>query len=461
MKRLALLAALAVAGCASEPSKPAPSASYRDLVLADAPLAYYEFTDGAADATGRHPGSFRGGVTPGQPSAHPALGKAILLDGTDGRMHVPAHADFRAIAAGAVTVELWFCTRSGSRGDLVNYKCEEGARDFGVFSCLGGENEVTTYENLGNTASASDVPINAWHHVAFVRDGAGTVTLYVDGAARDTGTGAMSWDFDADLLVGCNHVAGDVDRITIPFDGWVDEVAIYRSALSKERVLAHFAAAGGRAAAPLAGKPAAPASSDTFMRPPVLDADGFERLDSLDHFRFQLGHKDAEPARTFRIDGDAIVCRGAPAGYMYTRRSYGRFTLRFEWRYKRPAGLDDDAKFGGNSGYLLFITAPNALGIWPRSIEVQGMNRDAGHVLPIPRGVKCKWTVDEEMRKKSIKPVGEWNAMEIAAMGTITVSINGMKVATITECELTSGPIGFQSEGAEIHWRAIRIRDEK
>jgi hypothetical protein len=41
------------------------------------------------------------------------------------------------------------------------------------------------------------------------------------------------------------------------------------------------------------------------------------------------------------------------------------------------------------------------------------------------------------------------------------VYLNGTLISTVSDCELTSGPIGFQSEGKEIHLRNIRIQEKK
>lgn len=188
---------------------------------------------------------------------------------------------------------------------------------------------------------------------------------------------------------------------------------------------------------------------------------GFEKLcngKDLSGWKFE-GHGQVEKA--FAVDGDTVKCKGRPVGFMYTEKSYRNFTLRFDWKFVRPENLKDDSKFWGNSGYLLWISGGKALDIWPRSIEVQGMWRDAGRILPIPRDVKCKIRHFEDDRKKAMKPVGEWNSMEIVAKdGTVVVTVNGARVAEVTECELKEGPIGFQSEGAEIHWRNIRIKVE-
>jgi hypothetical protein len=89
------------------------------------------------------------------------------------------------------------------------------------------------------------------------------------------------------------------------------------------------------------------------------------------------------------------------------------------------------------------------------------MHRQMGLILPIPRNLKCKRTLDSEARAKVIKPVGQFNTMKIEVQGgEMTISINGAVVSTVSDCELTEGPIGFQSEGAETHWKDIRIREK-
>jgi hypothetical protein len=177
-------------------------------------------------------------------------------------------------------------------------------------------------------------------------------------------------------------------------------------------------------------------------------------------WRFHLGKEGADNDGTFTIKDGTLICSGRPSGYMYTDKSYSNYTLRFEFAFRRPDGLADDAKFRGNSGCLIHVAEKNALGVWPRSIEVQGMHRQLGLILPIPRSLKCKRTFDKEARSKVIKPVGEFNVMEIEVDGgDLVIKLNGTVVSTVSDCELTEGPIGFQSEGAETHWRNIQIRE--
>ncbi len=180
----------------------------------------------------------------------------------------------------------------------------------------------------------------------------------------------------------------------------------------------------------------------------------------LDGWKFYFGQAGDENNGTFSINDGLLVCSGKPAGYMFTEKSYRNYTLRFEFAFPRPDGLVDDAQFRGNSGCLIHVGAANALGVWPRSIEVQGAYQQLGLILPIPRDLKCTRTFDKDALTKVLRPVGEFNQVEVkVAGGDMVISVNGAVVSTVGDCELTEGPIGLQSEGAETHWKNIRIRE--
>jgi hypothetical protein len=195
------------------------------------------------------------------------------------------------------------------------------------------------------------------------------------------------------------------------------------------------------------------------------DKDGFTPLFNGKDFtgwKFAVqGGKD--PDKTWSVREGVIVCTGRPNGFFYTDKSYKDYVLRYDWRYKRPGNLTDDAKFGGNSGCLVHIHDPGTPavgGVWPQCVEVQGMNRDHGKLLFLKTKGKGQW--DKEAKDKATRPVGEWNTTEIVCQGdgSITCKINGTPVSS-GKSDLTEGMIGFQSEGAEIHFRAIKIKERK
>jgi hypothetical protein len=191
--------------------------------------------------------------------------------------------------------------------------------------------------------------------------------------------------------------------------------------------------------------------------------DGFRDLfngKDLTGWKFQL-QGDAKPDATWSVKDGVIVCTGKPNGYFYTEKPYKNYVIRYDWRYKRPDNLTDEEKFTGNSGLLVHIQGEPK--VWPKCIEVQGMNRDHGKLLTVS-GAKAvgELKFDAAELKKVRKPVGEWNTTEVVCGkdGEISCKVNGAPISS-GKSELTEGQIGFQSEGAEIHFRNIKIKEMK
>ncbi|MBX6316197.1 MAG: DUF1080 domain-containing protein [Isosphaeraceae bacterium] len=159
---------------------------------------------------------------------------------------------------------------------------------------------------------------------------------------------------------------------------------------------------------------------------------------------------------TITIKDGVIRLSGKPNGYFATKDSYKNYVLQFEWMYERPEGLESDEAFRGNSGLLVHIQPPHK--VWPKSIELQLMNRQVGRNIPIG-GAKLVGKWDQEAYKRAIKPVGEWNREEVTSKdGTLTCTLNGVEVTRGTGAEPSEGQIGWQSEGAPIRFRNLRIK---
>jgi hypothetical protein len=159
--------------------------------------------------------------------------------------------------------------------------------------------------------------------------------------------------------------------------------------------------------------------------------------------------------KAIHVENGVIVVPGKPGGYFYTDKSYKNGTLRYDWQYKRPAGLEDDKQFNGNSGLLLFIQDHK---VWPKSLEVQGMNLQHGRLLGVSGAKVTGAKFDQAALDKARHKVGEWNITEVVIKdGYVTAAVNGTPVAS-GKTDLTEGPFGFQSEGAEIHFKNIKIK---
>ena len=169
-----------------------------------------------------------------------------------------------------------------------------------------------------------------------------------------------------------------------------------------------------------------------------------------------LDQRGADPARTWSVADGLLKCTGKPAGYIKTDREFADYVLTLQWRW--PAGTA-----GGNNGVLVHATTPRALGIWPKSIEVQLFKGNAGDlwVIGTELDVPDEATRKEGRRHKNLtdnseKLVGEWNRLEITCKGdTIRVKVNDELVHKATNCSVTHGAICLQSEGAPIEFRNI------
>lgn len=160
----------------------------------------------------------------------------------------------------------------------------------------------------------------------------------------------------------------------------------------------------------------------------------------------------------WEVKDGVLICHGRPTGYLKTKAEYRNYKLVLEWRWP-----EDTAR--GNSGVLVHVTSPNALGQWPKSIEVQLYTRNAGDFWVIGTTLEIP---NAEERKKgrrhlnltddSEKPIGHWNKMEITCRGDeLLVHVNGDLVNHARKCSQTGGAIALQSEGREIHFRNVTL----
>lgn len=183
-----------------------------------------------------------------------------------------------------------------------------------------------------------------------------------------------------------------------------------------------------------------------------------------------LDKPNADPADTWSVKDGLLHCTGTPRGYLRTASDdYEDYRLVVEWRW--PKGTKDNA----NNGVLVHTSTPGVLGIWPKSLEVQMGNGNAGDFWVIP-GAKADdpTTVNVPLKglphykdrirgrrhlnftEGSEKPIGQWNRMEVVCQDdTVTVVVNGEVVNYGYDCSIDSGAICLQSEGAPIAYRKV------
>ncbi len=161
---------------------------------------------------------------------------------------------------------------------------------------------------------------------------------------------------------------------------------------------------------------------------------------------------------TWTVRDGMIVCTGVPKGVLRTEKQYENFILELEWRHMKK---------GGNAGLFLFADALPATGSpFPRSIEVQIRDGNPGDIFPIWGASMTPWRPQKKGRARSVpiedrvRPAGEWNHYRVEVRdGVITLAVNGKVVNWAYYANPRKGYICLESEGSEIHFRNIRIRE--
>jgi len=172
---------------------------------------------------------------------------------------------------------------------------------------------------------------------------------------------------------------------------------------------------------------------------------------------------------TWILKGKELVCKGLPIGVIRSEKKYENFILHIEWKHMEA---------GGNSGTFVWSKAEPGENRLPDGVEVQmleldwvNLNMRNGEKPPIAYvhgelfGVGGVKIIPENPRGERSKSVenrclgkGEWNTYEVVCVdGTIKLSVNGKFVNGISQSSQKSGYICLESEGAEIHFRNIKI----
>jgi 3-keto-disaccharide hydrolase len=174
-------------------------------------------------------------------------------------------------------------------------------------------------------------------------------------------------------------------------------------------------------------------------------------------------------AKTWKEKGNRLICSGHPIGVIRSEKKYENFLLHIEWKHMEA---------GGNSGTFVWSDAEPGENRLPNGVEVQmlelgwvKLNTKDGKTPPVAYvhgeifGVGGVETVPDNPRGRRSKSVenrckgkGEWNTYEVVCVdGTIKLSVNGKFVNGISKSTKKEGFICLESEGAEIHFRNIRI----
>jgi hypothetical protein len=215
----------------------------------------------------------------------------------------------------------------------------------------------------------------------------------------------------------------------------------------------------------------------TFLTVQAAPQEGWTDLlagDSLDAWIFDV-RDYSDPGKIWSLKDGVLRTDGAgkktPTGVIRSKDAFQNFELELEWRWPDQPG---------NCGVLLFCSTPRFMSIWPRSLEVQLMNQDAGDFIFIGETVQIydpnqiltenpgnpdepmrewHWRMRKTLKEGLEKPAGQWNTMKIiSAAERVLVYVNGELANEGFLPSTAKGAFCLQAEKANVEFRNVRIR---
>jgi hypothetical protein len=203
-------------------------------------------------------------------------------------------------------------------------------------------------------------------------------------------------------------------------------------------------------------------------------------LSNFDRFLKDKG-LNSDPEGVFRVEKGEIHVSGKEFGYLITKNTYQNFYLRAEFKWGEGTYGSREGK-ARDSGILYNVQGEQK--VWPQSIEFQIMEGGTGDfwmtdgaALTGKDGVRVTGPAGKAMKIDRFgkgpsenvvgfrdpvgeveKPHGEWNVLELVTQGNdVKQYVNGKLVNEGTDPSPASGKILFQSEGAEVYFRDIKL----
>ena len=185
----------------------------------------------------------------------------------------------------------------------------------------------------------------------------------------------------------------------------------------------------------------------------------------LDDWVYGTKNNAMKQGKGYQVDPDQkiVYCTVHDGGNLYTKKEYGNFILRFEFKLTANAnnGIGIRAPLEGDAAYV--------------GMEIQVLD-DSGSEYTKLRPEQYHGSIYDVFACKRgfQKPVGEWNTEEISADGPhVKVTLNGTVIVDANlddvkdEGKLKKHPglknpkghIGFLGHGARVEFRNLRVKE--
>ncbi|MCL5098408.1 MAG: lamin tail domain-containing protein [Candidatus Omnitrophica bacterium] len=408
---------------------------YFQAVMADQPDGYWRLdeTNGPTafdfSGHGRH-GTYNGGVTLGVGGALPAHDAAARFDGTSGFVQLPGTWG----GTSQLTIEAWVNTDDPITGDFQSMVStpDGGFAHFQIHTT--GNTGAYTSSGFTLLTPPPPTPTGAWRYIALVVE-PGNSRVYVNGVQFGaTDVTQFNTIIPASLndppgARGVRIANGHMGRRY--FYGRIDEVAIYSTALSAERIQAHYLAGTSASFLPFFGTSVEASlhgkRTGAYLRIP-FQIDPALPIDSL---KLRIRYADGFFAY---LNGHLVVSRNAPPAPSFDAAA----TLD---RDKLDAIQPEDIDLTQAIGWLR-LGATNVLAI-------QGLNRQADSpdflIAPELLAHYSHQPMPLALNEISLANAADFQ-VEIINRGLATINLEGCVLADSSQIEggytLPSHPLG-------------------
>tara|TARA_R110002167_G_C12627430_1_gene647307 strand:+ start:266 stop:1462 length:1197 start_codon:yes stop_codon:yes gene_type:complete len=189
---------------------------------------------GSANATGQNGPTYSNGVPPGYSI------RSVNFDGTNDYLSIAASSDFD-FGTGNFTMSVWFKADTISGGGADYYALLDfrgSSSDIAPTLYMSQHTGYRLYVYNGSTVvNYNTTPtVGQWYHVAYTRSGT-TGTIYLNGSSVASGTDSGDYNLSTPAPKVGKVATSATGKY---FDGKVDEVSLFDSALSPTNVTAIY-----------------------------------------------------------------------------------------------------------------------------------------------------------------------------------------------------------------------------
>lgn len=313
-------------------------------ITAQLKKAHWKLDEGVGITTGDASGnSNTGTLTNGPAWVAGKFGNALGFDAVNDRVVVPASSSINSPTS-AITVMAWVWHNANQVG-----KAGVASRIFGAtvdsqWLLQVRDNKARFYaksaSNPGGISGTTTVPLNQWHHIAGVYDGALT-RIYYDGVQEGTtaATGALQQDTNKDVLIGAIASGTTIGEL---FNGRIDDIKLFNTALTATQIQAEMLDSTSPAIPPL---PQGAAYMSDLVPFTSINGLGPVELDRSN------GGSAAGDGRVLELNGEAYA-----KGLGVNARSDVQYSMggKVCTRFKATIGIDDEIVAGGSVTFEVY-----------------------------------------------------------------------------------------------------------